>query len=265
MIPASRPFPAFSAWSTLRGRIGFSLAALLLGASLAMAVAMAAYVRGALVATASENIETLARQTARELSFGMDRFVREIQLQAEQPVFADPVASSARMRAALEAIQRVYPEFAHVSVVDVASETVIAATGGIFEGGRATGRPVFVEGRGVLFVADVHDAVRLANLLPRPASGEPLRFLDVAAPVRRPDATTVRVLASHLSWEWARGLRQRVLEPIAMERRVQVLLVDTAGAVVLPPDGAVPMGTPLAALLGEGRARGAARWADGVE
>ncbi|HYF60508.1 MAG TPA: ATP-binding protein [Burkholderiaceae bacterium] len=260
-----RPVPPWTPPRSLRGRIGLALAALMIGASVVLALAMSAFVRDAMLDGARQGIETLARQTARELSFGMDRFVREIELQATHPVFTDPGSSPGRMREALEAIQRVYPEFAHVSVIDAASETVIAATGGIFEGGRASGRPVFEEGRRGLFVADVHDAVRLASLLPRPASGEPLRFLDAAAPIRGADGVPFRVLASHLSWEWAHALRDRVLEPIAAGRRVEILLVDTAGAVVLPPVPSVPMGTPLARLVGDRPPAGAGAWADGAE
>ncbi|RYY72617.1 MAG: HAMP domain-containing protein, partial [Comamonadaceae bacterium] len=169
------------------------------------------------------------------------------------------------MRRQLEAIQKVYPEFAHLSVVDIAGARVVAATGGIFEGGDASGRPVFEEGRKGLFVADVHDAVRLANLLPRPASGEPLRFLDVAAPVLGPDGRPTRVLGAHLSWQWTSALQQRVLAPVEARRGVQILLVDTHGAVVLPPDAAIAVGTPLQRVLGPAGADPRAAWADGTE
>ncbi len=249
----------------LRERVGFALGALMLVVSVALALGLAAYARSSLATQASQNVDTLAQQMARELSLGMDRFAREIQLQAGNPVFTDPTIAPQRMRTALESIQRVYPEFAHISVVDLASARVVAATGGIFEGGDMAGRPVFTRGQEGLFVGDVHEAVRLVSLLPRPASGEPLRFLDVSAPLVGADGKVFRVLASHLSWEWARLLREQVLQPVEASRSVEIMLVDTAGNIVLTPHRSVRLGTPLHTLLGTASVKGPGPWADGKD
>jgi PAS domain S-box-containing protein len=216
------------------------------------------------VAIASADVDALGHQMARELSSGMDRFAREIELQAANPVFRQPAAAPAPLRAGVEAIQKVYPEFAHVSLIDAGTGKVVIATGGIFEGGDASGRPVFEQGRAGLFVGDVHDAVRLATLLPKPANGEPLRFLDVGAPVLGADNKPLRVLAAHLSWDWTRAIQDHVLRPVEASRAVQILLVDSSGAVVLPPDASVPVGTPLRKLQGDAAGRTTGRWADGV-
>lgn len=250
---------------SLRARVGAAIAASLLAASLALSAGLAAYAKREMLALAQENLDALAAQMARELSFGMDRFAREVELQATSPAFADAQANAAHMRARLETIQKTYPEFAHVSVIDVGTGTVLAATGGIFEGGNGKGRPVFEEGKKGLFVADVHDAVKLASLLPRPASGEPLRFLDVAAPIRGPAGEPIRVLGAHLSWEWTHAVKRTVLGPVEASRKVQLMLVDTSGRITLPPDTTIAMGTPLAQAMGEAAQSADAAWSDGSQ
>ena len=256
---------SFTRLRGLQGRIGLASGTLIIAMALGLAIVFAAYARSSLLALAAVNVETLAQQMARELSSGMDRFAREIQLQAQNSVLSDPATSAPRARRILEDIQRIYPEFAHISLVDAASGKVLAATGGVFEGGDGAGRPVFEEGRKGLFVGDVHEAVRLAALLPRPSGGEPLRFLDVAAPVVDADGKLLRVLASHLSWQWTRAIKERILRPVEASRKVQILLVDTAGSVVLAPDGSVPVGTGLGSMLDLGSKGLPARWSDGEE
>ncbi len=247
----------------LHERVAAALAAIVVGATVVLSLVLAQHARQSHQLLAKDNVDALASQLARELSHGMDRFSREVELQVTRPVFTDPASTPESMRSALEQIQKVYPEFSYMSVVDVASATVVAATGGIFEGGSAQGRPVFVEGQKGLFVGDVHDAVRLADLLPRPASGEPLRFLDVAAPILGPNGKQLRVLATHLSWEWTRSLTDRTLAPVEAARKVQLMLVDTTGRVVLPPDTTVPVGKPYVQLLAASATDPAAGWADG--
>ena len=266
----NRARPVFAALATgstirwgLRERVAVALAALVVGATVLLSLLLAQQARQSHLVLAADNVDALASQMARELSHGMDRFTREVQLQAGNPAFSDPAATPQSMRRALEQVQRVYPEFAYLSVVDVASATVVAATGGIFEGGSAQGRPIFHEGQKGLFVADVHDAVRLANLLPRPASGEPLRFLDVAAPILGPDGKAIRVLAAHLSWEWTRAMKDRTLAPVETARKVQLMLVDTGGRVVMPPDATVPVGKPFRDVVGASVSNRLAAWSDG--
>lgn len=260
-IPALARGPRWR-WG-LRERVGAALAALVVAATVGLSLLLAAHARTSHLALASDNVDALSSQMARELSHGLDRFGREIQLQAGRPMFSDPASTPAQMRRELEEIQKVYPEFAYLSVVDVASATVVAATGGIFEGGSAKGREIFEQGQKALFFADVHDALRLANLLPRPASGEPLRFLDIAAPIRGPDGAPARVLATHLSWDWTKSMKERVLAPVEARRNVQIMLVDTAGRVVLPPDPAIPFKATLPQVLGPAAGDPGAPWADG--
>jgi hypothetical protein len=131
----ARPIPAALATGStfrwgLRERVAAALAALVVAATVALSLLLAQHARQSHLSLAADNVDALASQMARELSHGMDRFTREVQLQAGSPAFSDAAASPESMRRALEQIQRVYPEFAYLSVVDVASAKVVAATGG---------------------------------------------------------------------------------------------------------------------------------------
>lgn len=248
---------------TLQTRIGISLGLLIIGFALALAALLAGAAEQQVLRLNAANLEALSEQMARELSDGMDRFGRDVVNESTRERFADPALGPAALRAALEQFQRSNPEFSYLSVVDAASGRMIAATGGIFEGGDARGRPVFDEGRKGLFLGDVHPAVRLAELMPRPSNGEALRFLDAAAPIRNAAGDVVRVLATHVGWQWADTLRLRVFGPIKHRRGVEAFLVDSAGKVVLAGAPDLPVGAELAWAMGHEGGASTRRWADG--
>lgn len=252
---------------TLQVYIGVSFGILILISMLALAAVLSEIAKREVFRLATANIENLSAQMARELSAGMDGFARDVQLQATREVFRDPNAAVGPMRAALDEFVRNRPEYSYVSIADIASAKVIAGSGGIFEGGSGTGRPVFEQGKKGLFIGDVHDAVSLANLLPKPENGEPLRFLDAAIPVNDASGNPFRVLSAHISWQWTNSIRDSVLGPLKERRDVALLLVNTAGKVVLAPDKRIPVGSTLSALVDRmpGSEATVSRWSDGQD
>ena len=229
--------------------LGAAFCALLLLLAVVLAGVLGEMAKREVASLAAGNIENLSQQMARELSAGMDDFARDVESQVTRELFRSPVAGQNEVRAALEQFVSTRPEYAYLALIDATSGKVLAATGGIFEGGSALGRPVLEEGRKGLFVGDVHDAVRLAELLPRPSSGEPLRFLDAAAPVRDDKGRVIRVLAAHISWQWTDTLRATVLGPLKERRGVELLILDTQNKVVLSPNKAIPVGSALSQLM----------------
>jgi signal transduction histidine kinase/ActR/RegA family two-component response regulator len=232
----------------LQTRIGMALGTLILGLALLLAIALSRAAEREMLRLSATNLENLSEQMARELSEGMDAFLREIIDQSLRDRFRDPESSPARMRDALNQFQEGHPEFAYVSIVDASSRRVVAATGAIFEGGSAAGRPVVEEGIKGPFLGDVHDAVRLAELMPKPTNGETLRFLDVSAPVKDASGKVFRVLATHVAWQWTHDLRDRVFGPLNERRGVEIFLIDTQGKVVLSGSKSLPIGSSLASF-----------------
>ncbi|WP_201863773.1 cache domain-containing protein [Microvirga soli] len=89
---------------------------------------------------------------------------------------------------------------------------VTASSGRVLLGANVSSRPVFHQGIKGHFIGDVHEAVLLAKLLPNP-TGEPMKFVDVATPIRNDTGKTLGVLATHFSWGWARDVQVRPLQP----------------------------------------------------
>ncbi len=244
-----------AAWPDLRprlgsiqARLGLALGALVLVACVSLALVLARAAETQVVRQSGINLELLSRQLARELSAGMDGFAQAVITQTYRERFRDPGATAASMRQALEEFVKTNTDFSYVSVIDAATDQVIAANGGIFEGGSATGRPVLEEGRRGLFVGDVHEAVRLAELLPRPANGEALRFLDFSAPIRDADGNVIRVFATHIAWQWTERLRASTFGSLKSSYGIEAFLIDTEGKVVLSESPDLPIGTSLRSL-----------------
>ena len=87
-----------------------------------------------------------------------------------------------------------------------------------------------------MFAGDVHEAVLLAQKLPQSPNGGPLRFVDVAMPLKRADGIPLGVLGAHLSWSWGEEIAASVLSVRADKSRViEALIVSREGDVLLGP------------------------------
>jgi signal transduction histidine kinase/ActR/RegA family two-component response regulator/HAMP domain-containing protein len=234
----------------LQTQVGLTLGGLVFATAIVLAAVLSSTAETRVLRISAENLENLSAQMARELSAGMDSFLRDVQDQAVRDRFASSTSTVASMRAALDQFQQNHPEFAYVSIVDVATGRVIAANGGIFEGGSASERPTFEQGKLAPYLGDVHEAVRLAELLPKPVPGETLRFLDVAAPIRDASGKVIRVFASHIGWDWTSSVHDHVFGPIGDQRGIDAFIVDTRGKVVMSRVASVPVGTDLRAMVG---------------
>jgi signal transduction histidine kinase len=71
-------------------------------------------------------------------------------------------------------------------------------------------------------------------LIPDRSKEEPLRLLDFAAPLRR-QGQMIGVLGAHLSWEWAEERRALAQGSLAADLRVEVLVYDLRGQLILGP------------------------------
>lgn len=245
---------------------GTILSTLILFLGIGLAAMLGDMSKREIATLAAANLESTSQRMARELSVGMDFFSREVQAQARRKVFNDPAAPRSEVRAALDQLVASHPAYAYVALIDAQTGTVLSASGGIFEGGSATGSPLFEEGRKGPFVGDVHDAVRLADLMPRGLLGEPARFLDAAAPVHDDVGRVTRVLAAHLNWRWTHSLRASILGPIRQRRGVELLIVDSNNKLVLAP-ASIPAGRTLDQVAHPmpGASAKVAKWTDGAD
>lgn len=149
-------------------------------------------------------------------------------------------------RPVVEQLQRSFPHYAWIGLADVDGR-VRAASGGLLEGRNVSQRPWFAQALQGAFLGDVHEAKLLASLLPPQPDGEPIRLLDVAAPLHAADGRVEGVLGAHLSLRWAEEQRARLLRPELTERGVEVLVFDRSGRLLLGPAGRESLRLPAAA------------------
>ncbi|MDY7229976.1 hybrid sensor histidine kinase/response regulator [Hyalangium rubrum] len=175
-----------------------------------------------------------ARQMAEALGRGMYERYRDVQVAASLSEIRDPAVPVSRKREFLEKLQSTYPDYAFIGLTD-AQGVLIASAQGLLEGVQVSQRPWWMGARSGTYAGDLHEAVLLAKLLPNP-SGEPLRFVDVAAPVFAPDERFAGVLGAHLNWEWAEKLERDMLATTGGQTGLELLIVSTAGRVLLGPE-----------------------------
>lgn len=209
-----------------------------------------------------ERLHELAQGLAARLEGDLaerEREIRNLVVVAEGQALG---LDASAWRPVVDQLQRSFAHYAWIGLAD-ADGRVRAATGGLLEGRNVSQRPWFAQALKRPFVGDVHEAKLLAALLPPEADGEPMRLLDVAAPLRDEAGRTTAVLGAHLSLRWAEEQRARLLKPQLAERGVEVLVFDRAGSLLLGPPGSAGLRLPdtAAAALGR-RTHAVADWLD---
>ena len=248
-----------------------------LRARLALAFALASL---ALIAAIAVTVYLLSLTAAREqsavrlnhmaiglrdrLDTGMYEREQDMRILAELELARSLKEGPAALRTQLERRKVGYPEFSWIGFADTEGR-VVAATGGLLEGADVSRRPWWVESaKGVEFLGDVHEAVLLQDLL-APGAREPLRFVDISFPVME-NGAMIGVVSAHVGWDWARRLADHVLQASGATGRVDLIVTNSAGKVLLGPrdlEGATLPPTIGGTPRADGFTRG--RWTDGRE
>ena len=117
---------------------------------------------------------------------------------------------------------------------------VRAASNGLLLGQNVASRPWFQRGLLSDFAGDVHEAVLLNKLLGG-TEADPLRFIDLAAPVTGPDGTITGVVGLHIDFAWA----ENHLTETADELGLDLFLLNQAGEIIIATDPTVDSETQL--------------------
>lgn len=221
---------------------------MMIGLTITLILAGIAFVRGGSVGAEAEkmlrreigqSLAAIAAGMSDKLDSDMRSRVHQVSVLASLDVLVDDVGKAQRLVNDVKARDR---DVAWIGVTDVDGK-VKASSNGVLLGVDIGRRPVFTEGRKGLFVGDVHEAVLLSSLLPNP-TGETMKFVDVAAPLKDRDGKTHGVLAVHYSWAWARGVVDEMLSFAIDREGLEVFVVTRDGMVLLGPQSMI--GKPLA-------------------
>nr|WP_228035884.1 ATP-binding protein [Oculatella sp. LEGE 06141] len=178
------------------------------------------------------NLSELAYAATDKLDRSLFERYREVQIIAGLEPFRNPQRPDSERKALLETLQSTYPHYSWIGFTD-AQGVVQLSTEDLLHGESVAERPWFIQGQRAPMVGDVHEAKLLATLLPPDPTGEPLRFVDVAAPVI--DARNLRgVLGAHLSWQWAEEEVEASLLRTAPDHK-ELFIIAQDGKVLLGP------------------------------
>lgn len=126
-----------------------------------------------------------------------------------------------------------HSEYAWMGVADTQGK-VRQAVQGLLVNQSVLERPWFKAGLQGPYTGDPHEAVLLAKLLPANASGELLRFIDFAAPIRTTDGTVVGVLSAHVHWSWMTRIVESAILREGVTADLEVMIINGDGAVLYP-------------------------------
>ena len=191
------------------------------------------YATGQAEASIGHGLAEMALQTADKLDRGMAERYREVGLMAGRRDLRDAGVNLAERRQVLADMQRTYGYYDWIGLTGLDGRVIVEARG-LLEGVDVSARPWFRNALKGIHVGDVHEAVKLATLLPG-VNGEPRRFVDVAFPFTDLRGKTAGVLGVHMSWQWARDVERSIIAPVEARGRVQALIVSREGVVLLGP------------------------------
>jgi len=180
---------------------------------------------------------TALASTAKSASTMLGNQLRERQLEvfllSREPHLVRGNLDDPDILPSMELRTQSHSEYAWMGVADTEGR-VHQAVNGLLVNQSVKERPWFKAGLSGAYTGDPHEAVLLAKLLPANASGELLRFIDFAAPIRTADGRVVGVLSAHVHWNWMTRIVESAIVREGVPADLEVLIVNGAGAVLYP-------------------------------
>lgn len=219
---------------------------------LAWTLFMQWHLEGGLRASAQDALNVVADEIAYQLNEDLANRQREVALMADL-IGGHTVIDPQAVQKSMEGLQSRESTYAWIGLADKEGR-VTAASGGLLQGVDVSARPWFAAGLRSGFVGDPHGAVLLAQYLsPRP-DGEPMRFVDVAAPIKDENGVTRGVLAGHLHWDWVHHVVSETVAKRRKESVVEVLIANSKGEWLLTSEAGLSLPeAPLQTLLADAK------------
>lgn len=219
---------------SLKTRVGMAIGSVALILSVLASLIVGHTVSQQIKVNVGQSLAELAHQMTDKLDRGMFERYREIQTLSTLNTIRTTDYSISEQRSLLEQLQNTYLDYAWIGLADKQG-IVQASTGRLLEGKSIAQRPWFINGQKAPYVGDVHEALKLAKLLPYP-SKEPLRFVDIAVPIKDLQGNLQGVLGAHLSWSWSNEVKKSLLRSL-QDRYTEMFILREDGSQLLGPPG----------------------------
>ncbi|MBZ9610509.1 diguanylate cyclase [Rheinheimera maricola] len=170
----------------------------------------------------------IANSAALMLERNLAERERETSLLSKSYLLKNAELDSVAVQQRLEDIKATYKYYAWIGVA-TPDGAVVAATDAMLVGQNVSQRQWFVAGLTGSYLGDVHKAVLLAKLLGEEQAGQPLRFIDFAAPVYAADNSLRAVVASHVNWDWVQDILASAITAEAASEDVEALVLGENG------------------------------------
>ncbi|MGQ4277566.1 sensor domain-containing diguanylate cyclase [Pseudidiomarina sp. E22-M8] len=207
----------------------------------------------------------VAGQMTHQLEQGMFERLRDLQTAAQLIDAPQTALQEQRLERLVQALYSSYDNYAWLGITSADGEVLISSNN-VLEGADVSARSWF---QGAMqqpyFIGDVHGALLLERIL-NPEGDEPLRFVDVAVPLKRPDGSIWGVFGSHLNWEWVRELERLAKRGLLDLPNAEIIIVSSENEVLLGPalDGRDSVQLQLSDAVQQ-RGYGVQRWPDGED
>lgn len=194
-------------------------------------------------------LAALGRSVTTALAKNFRDRMQQVELLVESSEIWEDGLSGSKVNQALARMKRSRPFPSWIGVANTQGQ-VVAATDGLLVGRDVGQRPWFPAGLKGRYVGDVHEAKLLAGLLAPAPNGEPIRFVDFAAPLTIKDRI-VGVLGLHADVKGVRTVAEAFIPKNAEARRIEVYILTGAGEVIFGGDRSAKVELPalLAQLL----------------
>jgi hypothetical protein len=150
--------------------------------------------------------------------------------------------------------------YSWLGVTDVKGDVVVALKGMLLSQ-NVSARPWFKRGLVGPTAVDVHEAQLLSKLLP--ATTEPYRFIDLAAPIHLSEKTVSGVVGAHVDWRWVVENLKRLEAP-----GIDIVLLSREQTVLYGPSALLDKKLTIGSAEGANRAARqllTERWPDGKD
>ena len=222
--------------TSFRGRLTLWFGGLTFATLLVVGVYVGQIAAGEIAKTSGEKLFLAAKSAADLITANLRERTQEVDLLRRSPALTQGNLTGPELQELLDYRKSVHSEFAWIGITDPEGK-VIRGTGGLLVGENVEHRPWF---KGALdydlLVGDLHEAALLAKRLPQVKPGEPLRFIDFAAPIRDESGKLRGVLGTHVHWWWITETVESVITEQAAKQDVDVLIINKDDKVIYPQE-----------------------------